>query len=73
LRVAQEKKETRRASGENTDSHVSRKALANAQLADPKSSSSGEFEEVIMIEVVTEKAQFLEAPVKRLWRGHFDE
>ena len=52
LRLAQEKKERRRASSGSTDSHISRKALANAQLADPKNSSSGEFEQVIMIEVV---------------------
>jgi len=37
----QKKKKTRRASSGSTDSHISREALANAQLADPKSSSSG--------------------------------
>ena len=52
LRLGQQKKETRRASSGSTDSHISRKALAHAQLADPKRSSKGEFEEVIMIEVV---------------------
>ena len=56
LRLAQQKKETRRASSGSTDSHISRKALANAQLADPKKSSRGEFEEVIMIEVVDRKS-----------------
>ena len=52
LRLAQQKKETRRASKQKHRLHISRKALANAQLADPKRSSSGELEEVIMIEVV---------------------
>ena len=56
LRLGQQKKETRRASSGSTDSHISRKALAHAQLADPKRSSKGEFEEVIMIEVVDRKS-----------------
>jgi hypothetical protein len=41
LRLAQQKKETRRASSWSTDSHISRKTLANAELADPNRSSRG--------------------------------
>jgi len=44
------------ASSGSTDSHISRNALANAQLADSKRSSRGSSKKVIMIEVVDRKS-----------------